>query len=153
MPDHPSHCSRRKFLAQAAGLTLASGLPPSAGAAGSEAPVPFRTRPPTPSPDGRKPIAVVCTVYRPLSHAYHIAGRFLHGYPRDGQLHVPRSFVRSVCVDQTPDNDLSRDLAREFNFHQTRSVAEALTLGGSRLAIEGVLLIGEHGNYPRNDKG
>jgi hypothetical protein len=52
-----------------------------------------------------------------------------------------------------PDNDLSRDLAREFDFRLTRSIAEALTDSSGQLAVEGVLLIGEHGNYPRNDKG
>ena len=33
-----------------------------------------------------------------------------------------------------------------------RAVEDALTAGG-KLAVEGVLLIAEHGNYPRNDKG
>jgi hypothetical protein len=33
-----------------------------------------------------------------------------------------------------------------------RTVDEALTLGGSKLAVDGVLLIGEHGAYPVNDK-
>jgi hypothetical protein len=32
------------------------------------------------------------------------------------------------------------------------SIAEALTLGGSKLAVDGVVLIGEHGRYPRNEK-
>src|SRR5262249_42860651 len=31
--------------------------------------------------------------------------------------------------------------------------AEALTCGGSRLAVDAVLLIGEHGRYPSNEKG
>ncbi len=30
---------------------------------------------------------------------------------------------------------------------------EALTLGGSDLAVDGVVLIGEHGDYPNNEKG
>ena len=33
------------------------------------------------------------------------------------------------------------------------TIAEALTLGGSKLAVDGVVLVGEHGNYPRNEKG
>ena len=33
------------------------------------------------------------------------------------------------------------------------TIAEALTLGGSKLAVDGVLLVGEHGKYPRNEKG
>jgi hypothetical protein len=33
------------------------------------------------------------------------------------------------------------------------SIAEALTLGGEKLAVDGVLLIGEHGRYEKNEKG
>src|SRR5437773_513603 len=151
MLDRALRCSRRKFLASAAALTLSGGVP--AAARENVPPTAFRTRPPRPALDGRKPVATVCTVFRPLSHAYHIAGRFIRGYPRDGRLHVPGHYVRSLCVDQVPDNDLSREVGREFDIHVTRSIADALTLGGDKLAVEGVLLIGEHGNYPRNDKG
>jgi hypothetical protein len=153
MEDRRIRCSRRKFLAQAAALTLSGGLPAPGSASGADASTTFRARPPKPGQAGRKPLAVVCTVYRPLSHAYHIAGRFVHGYTRDGRFHVPQHFVSSLHVDQTPDNDLSRELAREFDIRLSRSIAEALIHGGDKLAVEGVLLIGEHGNYPRNDKG
>jgi len=146
MHDRHLRCSRRKFLASAAALTLAGGV-----ADGAETPPLSRTKPRRPSTADRKPLAVVTTVYRPLSHCYHIAGRFLHGYARGGQLHVPKHYVHSVCVDQAPENDSSRDLGREFGFRVTRKVAEALT-DGDKLAVEGVLLIGEHGNYPRNDR-
>lgn len=113
----------------------------------------FRTRPPKPGKDGRKPIAAICSVYRPMSHAYHIAGRFIRGYAWHGAFHTPRHYVSTLYVDQVPDNDLSRETCREHDIRLTRSVAEALTAGGDKLAVEGVLLIGEHGNYPRNDKG
>src|SRR5262249_5969116 len=113
----------------------------------------IRTRPPKLSKDHRKPLAIVATVYRPLSHAYHIGGRFLHGYVRDGQLHTPQHYLRSLYVDQMPDNDLSRDVGREFEVRVTRSITEALTDENGKLAVDGVLLIGEHGNYPRNEKG
>jgi hypothetical protein len=153
MEDRQRRCSRRKFLAQAAALTLGSALPQNAPGAAPAAAA-FRTRPPKPTRDGRKPIAVVCTVYRPLAHAYHIAGRFIHGYVRGTEgFHVPRHYVHTLYTDQVPDNDLSRDIAREFDIRISRSVEDALTAGTGRLAVEGVLLIGEHGNYPRNDKG
>jgi hypothetical protein len=151
MQDRHQRCSRRKFLASAAALTLAGGV--DGRAAGRDASPGIRTRPPKPSKDNRKPLAIIATVYRPLSHAYHIAGRFLHGYVRDGQLHTPGHYVRSLYVDQTPDNDLSRDIGREFEVRVTRSIADALTDENGKLAVEGVLLIGEHGNYPRNEKG
>jgi hypothetical protein len=152
MQDRSVRCSRRKFLAQAAGLTLAAGLPAGVAPAGPD-PAAFLTRPPQPPREGRKPLAVIATVYRPLSHAYHIAGRFILGYSRDGAFHVPKHYIHSLYVDQTPENDLSREIGRDFDIHVTRSIADALTQGGDKLAVEGVLLIGEHGNYTRNDKG
>jgi hypothetical protein len=45
------------------------------------------------------------------------------------------------------------DRAREFGFRVYPTVAEALRCGGDRLAVDGVLLIGEHGEYPTNEKG
>src|SRR5262249_16877709 len=59
---------------------------------------------------------------------------------------------RAVYTEQTPENDLTADLARECSFLRSKSIAEAL-LDGDKLAVEGVLLIAEHGNYPRNEKG
>jgi hypothetical protein len=138
MEDRKVRCSRRKFLAQAAALTLTGGLSRSSAAAAHS---------------GRKPLAVVCTVYRPLSYAYHLAGRFLHGYPREGRHHIPDYYIGSLYVDQAPENDLSREVSREHGVRVTRCLAEALTGGGSSLAVDGVLLIAEHGNYPRNDRG
>jgi hypothetical protein len=148
MLDRHLRCSRRKFLASAAALAVAGGLP----ARGARADDPAERVYTPPPRDGRRPIAVVTTVYRPLSHAYHLAGRFLYGYPLAGQPHIPKFYVRSLYVDQTPDNDLSGDAAKDFGVRVTRSVEEALLEGG-KLAVDGVLLIGEHGNYPRNDKG
>src|SRR5262249_445790 len=116
-------------------------------------PTNFRARPPIPSRDNRRPIATVTTVYRPMSHAYHIAGRFIRGYPRDSRFHVPKHYVRSLYVDHNPDNDLSPDEPPAYNVRLTKSISDALTEGSGKLTVEGVLLIGEHGNYPRNEKG
>ncbi len=134
MEDRKLRCSRRKFLAQAAALTVTAGLPPGSTAAETTVPGAFRARPPRPGRDGRRPIAVIATVYRPLSHAQHIAGRFVHGYTREGRFHVPRQYVHALYVEQTPENDLSRELGRDFGVRVTRSIADALTGGGDRLA-------------------
>src|SRR5262249_29048481 len=56
-------------------------------------------------------------------------------------------------VDQFPDGDMSRDLAKKYGFKLCESIEDALMLGGKELAVEGVLCIGEHGKYPDNDKG
>src|SRR5262245_39665406 len=121
MNDRDLRLSRRKFLANAAGLTVVGA---ATGSAKADDPTSaFRSRPSKPSASGRKSLGVVTTVYRPMSHAFHIAGRFLHGYTRNGSFHVPTYAVRGMTVDQSPDNDLSRDLAREFGFKLSRNVA------------------------------
>ncbi len=100
-----------------------------------------------------KQIAVITTVYRYLSHAQHMADRFLVGYPHNGEWHRPDMKVVSLYVDQKPADDLSASRAQEFDFRVYPTIAEALRCGGDRLAVDAVLIIGEHGDYPRNEKG
>lgn len=100
-----------------------------------------------------KRVAIIATVYRYLSHAQHIGDRFLVGYPRDGAWHMPDMKVVSLYVDQKPEGDQSEARAKEFGFQVYPTIAEALRVGGDKLAVDAVLVIGEHGDYPRNDKG
>jgi hypothetical protein len=100
----------------------------------------------------KKDIAAIVTEYRRHSHADVIVGKVLEGYNYDGGA-GPNLRVVSMYVDQFPKNDMSRDLARKHGFTIYPSIAEALTRGGKKLAVEGVLLIGEHGRYPTNDRG
>jgi hypothetical protein len=136
---HPSEwLSRRKFLALTAGACVAADLP--------------HTQPPPRPTKANKKIALVTTAYHYLSHAYHVGGRFLDGYLRDGKMHYPDFAIAGMYVEQQKDNDLSKDLARKYGFTIYPEVAGALTLGGDKLAVDGVILIGEHGDYPYNDK-
>ena len=100
-----------------------------------------------------KRIAVIATIYRYLSHAQHFADRFIVGYPYEGHWHRPDTQVVSLYVDQKPEGDQSTDRAREFGFSVYPTISEALRCGGDKLAVDAVLLIGEHGDYPRNEKG
>lgn len=100
-----------------------------------------------------KRIAVLATIYRYLSHAQHFADRFMVGYPYEGRWHRPDTQVVSLYVDQQPEGDQSTDRAREFGFSVYPTIAETLRCGGHQLAVDAVLLIGEHGEYPRNEKG
>ncbi|HMF19281.1 MAG TPA: hypothetical protein VKE98_18890 [Gemmataceae bacterium] len=101
----------------------------------------------------RKRLAIVTTEWRFRSHAWHMGERFLVGYPVRGAWHRPPLDVVSAYVDQTPKNDLSRDRAKEFGFKIYPTIAQALRCGGNRLAVDAVLIIGEHGNYPTNKLG
>lgn len=134
--------TRRDFLAASAlGLWAAqSGVP----WVQAESPVP---------PAPRKKLAVITTLWNYRSHAWHMAERFLHGYPWNGRWHRPAIDVVSAYVDQTPAGDLSRQRAQEFGFTLYPTIAEALRCGGQTLAVDAVLVIGEHGDYPLNEFG
>ena len=129
--------TRRTFLAAVgAGLTV-----PALGSFGNN------------SNGDRKKMAVVTTEWRFHSHAWHMAERFLVGYPTKGKWHKPALDVVSAFVDQKSENDLSRKRAQEFGFTIYPTIGETLRCGGDKLAVDAVLIIGEHGNYPRNELG
>ena len=102
----------------------------------------------------RLKIAAIASIYHKFAHAQHICDRFLIGYGWNGEHHTPAMDLVSLWVDQVKENDLSRKRAREFPVMKIYpTIAEALTLGTGKLAVDGVLLIGEHGDYPDNEKG
>jgi hypothetical protein len=102
----------------------------------------------------RPKLAAIVTVYRKYSHAQHIVDRFLDGYGWNSTHHHPPMDLVSLYVDQKPPDDLSAERAsRHPAMKMCPTIAEALTLGGNALAVDGVVVVGEHGRYPRNEKG
>lgn len=114
---------------------------------------PIDAPPPADPAPGRKRMAIVTTIWKYLSHAQHMGDRFLVGYPMDGAWKTPDVEVVSLYVDQKPDDDQSAERAASFGFRIYPTIAEALRCGGDKLAVDAVLIIGEHGDYPRNEKG
>jgi hypothetical protein len=100
----------------------------------------------------KKKVAAVVTEYRRWSHADVILGKILEGYAHDGKAGPAMELV-SLYVDQFPKNDWSRDLAKKHGFTIYDTIEKTLTRGGKSLAVDGVLIIGEHGKYPTNKKG
>ncbi|MCX7393417.1 MAG: hypothetical protein NTW75_04750 [Planctomycetales bacterium] len=100
-----------------------------------------------------KKIAIVATIWSYLSHCGHMGDRFLVGYPRHGRWHKSQLQVVSAYVDQKNDADLSVKRAEEYGFTVQPTIAQALRCGGDKLAVDGVVIIGEHGEYPDNEKG
>ena len=105
------------------------------------------------SADDRKTVAFLGTEVRTHSHSQHFLDRLTMGYGWRGQWVSPRVRVASVYIDQFPQNDLARGRAERHGLKLSASIEEALTLGTGELAVDGVAIIAEHGNYPRNDKG
>ena len=99
-----------------------------------------------------KRIAAIITEYWSGSHADVLIGKYLEGWLQDGKSPAPRSKIVSMYTEHLPDNDMSRPMAAKYGVPVYRTIHEALTLGGDDLAVDGVLLIGEHGDYPMNDK-
>jgi hypothetical protein len=130
--------SRRGFLGSVGAGAMGTAWPLPARAAGAQ---------------GRKRMAIVTTVFRMQSHGQHMGDRFLVGYPMDGRWHRPALDVVSLYVDQVPVGDLSRQRAEEFGCRIAPTIAESLRCGGDRLAVDAVLVIGEHGRYPENELG
>ena len=100
-------------------------------------------------------LAVITTVYRPQSHTDVIMARWFEHVPSDPAWgwDGPRSQIVSAYVAQFPDNDLARERFGEYGVPMYDTIAEALRGGGDTLAVDGVLLIAEHGDYPFNRFG
>lgn len=101
----------------------------------------------------RKKIALIGTEVRRHSHAQHFIDRFLLGYSWGGAWRKPDVDLVSLYIDQFPEADLARAASKRYNVPIYPTIADSLTLGTSRLAVDGVVIIAEHGKYPRNDKG
>jgi hypothetical protein len=98
-------------------------------------------------------VAVITTVWYHNSHADVIAARLLEGHTLDGQGEFPRLKLASLYVDQFPERDKSRELAKRRSVPIYDTIAGALTLGSEKLAVDGVLLIAEHGKYDESPTG
>jgi hypothetical protein len=128
--------NRRTFLATAAATTAATFVPTLRA---SQSP--------------RKKIAFLGTEVRLHSHAQHFLDRLTLGYSWRGKWQEPRVDVASVFIHQFPEGDLARSRVERHGLKLYPTIAEALTLGGSKLAVDGVVIIAEHGKYPVNEKG
>lgn len=101
----------------------------------------------------RKKIALIGTVVFKNSHAMHFIDRLALGYAWGGEWRPPQADLVSLYIAQFPENDLGRGRAKRYNIPIYSSIADALTLGTGKLSVDGVVIIGEHGDYPENEKG
>ena len=129
--------SRRGFLSSSAALA-STGLTSSNLAAAQKK---------------RPNVAVIFTIMTYRSHAHVILENFLGPYLFNGKMTDPGVDVASFYADQLPKSDMSRAVAKEYGIPMYKSIEGALCLGGKELAVDAVLSIGEHGNYPVNELG
>ncbi|MDE1177916.1 MAG: hypothetical protein PW789_15155 [Edaphobacter sp.] len=106
------------------------------------------------APSRRPRLAAVVTAYKKYLHPQHVVDRLLDGYGWNGTYHRPQMDVVSLYVDQRDEGDLTQERAdRHPEMKICPSIEEALTLGTSKLAVDGVVVVAEHGVYPLSPNG
>ena len=137
MALHPVF-GRRELLAMSGTAALA-GLAASAVSHGAEK---------------RPRIACIVTFWAaPGSHADWIITKLLDGYWWKGAHTPSRVDVVSVYIHQLKESGLGRKVCKSKGIPIFTTVSEALTLGAKALAVDGVVLVGEHGVYHNNLNG
>jgi hypothetical protein len=106
----------------------------------------------SPAQSARKRIACLSSTYHVRSHSDNFITRFLEGYWIHEKFHEPPFAVASLWMDQIHPADIGRRLAAAYNFPIAKTIAGALTLNTGKLAVDGVILVCEHGDYPHNEK-
>ena len=105
-------------------------------------------------PDRRPRVAAIFTVFRFRSHAHNILENFLTPYLFNGKrMESPCQVVSFYADQRAPEGDTTDAVAQRFRIPVFKTIEGALTLGGKELAVDAVLLIGEHGEYPFNRLG
>ena len=130
--------TRREWLAGAAGALAVGTVGFAAPAENSGKPIP-------------KSVAVVATAYEKGLHADVLIGKILEGWRQDGGA-GPALTLASMYIEQFTEKDLGRSLAKKYGVPLFDSIEKAVTVGGDHIPVDGVISIGEHGNYPWNDK-
>lgn len=112
----------------------------------------------------RPKIALIITSYFDASHADVIGTRLIRGYPWHGDFCDSRVEVVSLYLEQLGDNgsrdaearrrpDIGVATAQSAGVPIFPTVAEAIGLGRGGVAVDGVVIIGEHGDYEDNVLG
>ena len=133
-PPSPANLNRRALLSLSAQAALAAAAPQS--------------------PAKRPRIACIATYWAaPSSHADWIITKLIDGYWWKGAHTPSRVDVVSVYIHQLQESPLGRKVCQSKKIPIFNTVREALALGGSELAVDGVVLVGEHGIYHTNLNG
>ena len=128
-----------------AGVAGVAGMTPVAGNAAGAVPQTTQARP---------RIACLVTFWAaPDSHADWIITKLMDGYWWQGAHTPSRVDVVSVYIHQFDTSLLGQKICKAKNIPIYNTVGEAVTLGGKDLAVDGVVIVGEHGDYPTDLKG
>ncbi len=100
--------------------------------------------------DNLPTVAFICHIYFNRSHADDIATRLLIGLPTDDGMIKPSVKIVSMYITQIGPTDTGARVAAMNGVRLYSTIEDALTLGGDKLAVDGVIYVGEHGDYKYN---
>jgi len=102
-----------------------------------------------------KSIAFISTVCFHISHCDVMLSRWNIPLPGDDAWGWTKPDVKAVSlyVAQHPANDISGRVADSQGVTIYPDIESALTLGTDAVAVDGVALIAEHGDYPDDERG
>ncbi len=103
--------------------------------------------------EGLTRVAFICNTYWNGSHPDVIGTRLFIGIPTDDGMVKPDIKIVSMYIAQIGDNDTGARIAEMNGCVLYPTIADALTLGGDKLAVDGVIYVGEHGDYQYNRLG
>jgi hypothetical protein len=131
-------CDRRRWLKTAASGLALSAFPSARSMASA-------------SKRSTRSIAAVITAYEKGLHADVLIGKILEGWKQDGGP-GPALTVASMYVEQFGAGDLARGMSAKYGVPIFDTIEKAITVGGDHIPVDGVISIGEHGDYPWNEK-
>ncbi len=94
-----------------------------------------------------KKVAAIVTEYIYNSHADVILGRLLGDFD-----YQPLVEVVSIYTDQVPEGDMSKEAAARHGIPIYPTIRETVRAEHCPYPIDGIIIIGEHGDYPINEK-
>ena len=142
---HSMELNARLTRRQMLGITGIAGLASLTGTSSNAASQPLQKK---------VRIACLATYWAATrSHADWIICKLMDGYWWQGAHTPSRVEVVSVYIHQLNESQLGQKICKAKNIPIFKTVGEAVTLGGKELAVDGVVIVGEHGEYPTNLKG
>jgi len=82
-----------------------------------------------------KSVAAIITAYQEGLHADVLVGKILEGWQQDGG-RGPALKLASMYVEQFPPRDMARPMSEKYHVPIFETIEQALTLGGSKIAVE-----------------
>ncbi|MAE61246.1 MAG: hypothetical protein CMJ49_07800 [Planctomycetaceae bacterium] len=98
--------------------------------------------------DGKRPVTGFVSSWFPHSHPEVMLGRIIRTYSNDGKGEPSQLYLASLYVDFPRHDDMSAQIAADYDVRISPTMEDALTLGTGELAVGGVIICDIWQDYP-----